>query len=284
MDDNTHQPDLFSAKSNRRLLDQLLEDSRLYKRSKDCIELLDFISKMKNFAPFNAMLLQVQKPGLTYAASRKDWESRFSVIVNEDARPLLILVPFGPVSFVYDVLDVDISKLPSDIFSFPSSGSMNEEVIKLFESLITKKGIQLIWTDKGDSNAGSITLTQQSASDKSYSKYKIKININHSRTTQFTTLIHELAHLFLGHIGPNQKLKIGGRRNLTHSQQEIEAESVAYLVCKRYGVSPKSQTYLSNFIKEDSDVTDIDFYSIMKAAGDVESFLKLKYHSVNNTQ
>jgi hypothetical protein len=63
---------LFEIEAARSLLDQLLTDSRLYTRSKDYKDLLDFVARMRNFAPFNAMLLQVQKPGLGFAPSAYD--------------------------------------------------------------------------------------------------------------------------------------------------------------------------------------------------------------------
>jgi hypothetical protein len=131
--------------------------------------------------------LQIQKSGLTYATSRKEWRLKFDIEIKEDARPLLILVPFGPVSLVYDVLDANTDKLPTDIFSFPSSGSMSEVVMGAFESLILKKGVQTIWIDKGDCNAGSIELVQRATTDKYYSTYKVKINKNHIPTTRFAT-------------------------------------------------------------------------------------------------
>ena len=58
-----NQPDLSETDVARSLLDQLLEDSRLYKTSADYKALLDFVVRLRNFAPFNAMLLQIQKPG-----------------------------------------------------------------------------------------------------------------------------------------------------------------------------------------------------------------------------
>src|ERR1700745_3102091 len=91
------QQELFGAEGARALLDQLLSDSSLYTRSKDYKELLEFVVRLRNFAPFNAMLLQVQKPGLTYAASARDWYERFKRWPKEGARPLLILWPFAPV-------------------------------------------------------------------------------------------------------------------------------------------------------------------------------------------
>ena len=66
---NDSQPDLFETEATRSLLDRLLTDSKLYTKSKDYMELLAFVARMRNFAPFNAMLLQVQKPGLRFAAS-----------------------------------------------------------------------------------------------------------------------------------------------------------------------------------------------------------------------
>ncbi len=92
-----HQPDLFETDSARSLLEKLLVDSRLYTQSKDYKDLLDFVVRLRNFAPFNGMLLQVQKPGMSYAASARDWRERFKRYPKEGARPLLILWPFGPV-------------------------------------------------------------------------------------------------------------------------------------------------------------------------------------------
>ena len=53
----------------RSLLGQLLVDARLYKEGQSYKELLDFVGRLPNFAPFNAVLLQVQKSGLICAAS-----------------------------------------------------------------------------------------------------------------------------------------------------------------------------------------------------------------------
>lgn len=105
VDHISQQQDLYETDAVRSLLDQLLEDSKLYTKSKDFEELLDFVVRLRNFAPFNAMLLQVQKPGLSYAASARDWRERFGRFPKEGARPLVILWPFGPVALVYNLLD-----------------------------------------------------------------------------------------------------------------------------------------------------------------------------------
>jgi hypothetical protein len=47
----------------------LFDPDRIHKTTAAYKDLLDFVVRLRNVAPFNAMLLQVQKPGLTYAAS-----------------------------------------------------------------------------------------------------------------------------------------------------------------------------------------------------------------------
>ncbi|CAE6729893.1 hypothetical protein NTGZN8_400011 [Candidatus Nitrotoga fabula] len=95
---------------------------------------------------------------------------------------------------------------------------------------------------------------------------------------QFATLAHELAHLCLGHLGPDRALKVPWRSPMNHAQREIEAESVAYLVCARNGVQSRSETYLKNHIENHTTVDQLDLYQIMRAAGQVEALLGLTAH------
>ena len=91
-----YQPDTSGTQQDkvayeRNLLDQLLIDSRLYRTSREFQELLDFTIRLRNMAPFNAMLLQIQKPGLRFAASQHDWMNRFNCTIKDRGRPLLIM-------------------------------------------------------------------------------------------------------------------------------------------------------------------------------------------------
>jgi hypothetical protein len=273
------QDDLFGDEATRSLLDQLLADSRLYKTSKDYKELLDFVVRLRNFAPFNAMLLQVQKPGLSYAASARDWRERFGRRPKEGGRPLLILWPFGPVALVYDVQDTEGKPLPEDVSSFVARGSIDESAVQAFQPLLKRKNIDLAWVDAGDSSAGLVRVVRRAANDKEATQYRIHVNRNHSAPVKFTTLAHELGHLALGHLGPDKKLTVPERPALSHPQQELEAESVAYVVCERNGVQSKSQTYLSDFVAANTTINDLDVYQIMRAAGQVETMLGLAAHA-----
>ena len=92
-------------------------------------------------------------------------------------------------------------------------------------------------------------------------------------------LAHELGHVCLGHLGVDRKLKIPSRTRGHHEQRELEAESVAYLICHRHGVQPKSQTYLSNFVSANTTIDHLDVYQVMWAAGQVEGLLGLSAHA-----
>lgn len=274
------QPDLFQTASNRALLDRLIEESRLYTTSNDYKELLDFVVRLRNFAPFNAMLLQVQKPGLTYAMSLREWRA-FGRTPKEGARPLLILWPFGPVALVYDIQDTEGQSLPEDVWCFHARGSITPELMIRCTRKLSSRNIDCQSIDAGDGSAGLIRVVHRAATDKDANRYRIQINKNHDAATQFTTLSHELAHLCLGHLGGDKKLKISAREVPEHDKRELEAESVAYLICHRNGVVPKSQTYLSRFVSSNTTIRDLDVYQILRAAGQVETLLALTAHDLS---
>jgi hypothetical protein len=273
------QQDMFESEAARSLLDQLLTDSRLYTQSKDYKDLLDFVVRLRNFAPFNAMLLQVQKPGLRYAASAWDWRERFGRTPKEGARPLLILWPFGPVALVYDVQDTEGPDLPQDVASFFAVGSIHEKQLASFIPPMGRKGIEWYSVDAGDQKAGSIRVIRRATNEKEVTRYRMHINRNHSVAVQFTTLAHELGHLFLGHLGPDRALNVPERPQMNLAQWELEAESVAYLVCARNGVTSKSETYLADYVERNTTVEQVDFYQVMRAAGQIETLLGLTAHT-----
>jgi len=268
------------------LLSNLLDESRLYRFSKDYKELLDFVTKLRNFAPFNAFLLNLQKPGLRFAASQFDWRRRFGREVKEGARPLVILWPFGPIALVYDVDDTEGYPLPDSVLhAFRAVGNLKENHILCFTGLLAKQGIEVKLIEYGDGHAGHVQaerppkatteIIERSNDAKKRPAYRIRVNSKHDPNVQFVTLTHELAHLYLGHLGPDKYLKIGERYSLTHEQAELEAESVAYLVCKRYGVESYSEAYLADYVKDHTTTGNVHFYMIMKATGQIETVLEL---------
>lgn len=133
--------------------------------------------------------------------------------------------------------------------------------------------------DAGDGRAGSIRVVKRAASSEEKTFYRMLLNRNHSPAVQFATIAHELAHLCLGHLGPDKALSIPERASMDHAQMELEAESVAYLVCARNKVMSKSETYLSNYVTAKTALDNIDVYQVMRAAGQVEGLLGLTAHT-----
>lgn len=259
----------------RSMLDQLLEDSRLYRKGADYKNLLDFAVRLRNFAPFNALLLQIQKPGLNHAASASEWFETFGRTIKDDARPLLILWPFGPVALVYDLMDTDGEPIPEGVTAFAATGAIDQMALARFELCLSRKNIALIKLDAGDLKAGSIALVKRPTKPSEPSSYKMEVNKNHDANVQFSTLTHELAHLFLGHLGRDGYLRIPDRPEQTHEQRELEAESTAFVVCARNGVECKSQSYLASYVEQDTSTEQLDLYQIMRAAGQIETILGL---------
>ncbi|SDY78168.1 hypothetical protein [Nitrosomonas sp. Nm33] len=277
----------------RLLLSQLLHDSKLYRHGQDYQEMLDFVVRLRNFAPFNAFLLHIQKPGLRFAASQFDWWDRFGRAVREGARPLLILWPFAPVALVYDAEDTDGPPLPYDVAEmFRAEGGMKEHRISRFIELLDRQGIETVQVEYGDGLAGNIERTgialevirqiprtKEARESKKKPHYLIRLNKTQNPNVRFATLIHELAHLYLGHLSGDGYLKIPDRSHLSPQDRELEAESVCYLVCHRNGVQPNSDRYLADYVHEGIKVERFDLYALLKAAGQIETLLDLAAHS-----
>lgn len=282
---NSPQMPLFQEEEKARsLLDQLFRESLLYQTSEEFYELLRFIQRLRGFAPFNAMLLQVQKPGMQYAASRYDWKRRFNRVVKDGARPLVILWPFSPVAFVYDVVDTDGDPLPMEATDpFQAFGDLKAETILSFCHLLGRNGIELRMIEFGSGLAGNVQLTEteglevkfRAKEKKEKSSYIIRLNKSHNPNVQFVTLVHELAHLYLGHLGPDKSLGIPDRGRPDHSTAELEAEAVSFLVCSRRGIHSNAEQYLSDFVKDKKTVENLDIYAVLKAAGKIETVLGL---------
>lgn len=264
---------------DRALIEQLIAATRLYRSSEDVQKLLDFTVKLRGFAPFNALLLHIQKPGLTFAASAHDWHRRFGRVPKPGARPLLVLRTMGPVDFVFDVLDTEGRDLPASIYSFPTLGSLSQQRFKAMTEAVMKAGIRLVRLDHGDGRAGWIRRVKEPKTKKDKAIYHLAYNTNHPAPTCLVTIAHELAHLFLGHLGEDAGFKIKDRRDRDHAAREVEAEMAAYLVARRNGLEPRSDSYLSTY---QGAFENLDLYAVMRAANRVEEMIGVAAHQLKS--
>ena len=265
---------VLREESARAIVDQLIADTRLYNTAEKVKELLDFTARLRNIAPFNAMLLHIQKPGLSYAARAKDWKTRFRRNIRKNSRPLVILKNFGPVEFVYDILDTEGPDLPDSAFSFPSVGTVPVHWLLEVQRRLHLKGIEITWMDHGDHSAGHAQCLHNYNDKNNFNIFGIGLNQNHTPATQAVTLFHELAHIYLGHCGGDDKRGIKFNRPKDLALREIEAETVAYLVAKRTGLSPRSESYLEKY---QGSFHELDLHRIMKVASALEKLLDLTF-------
>ncbi len=101
-------------------------------------------------------------------------------------------------------------------------------------------------------------------------RYALLLNANLSAEARYATLVHELAHLYCGHLGtPNDKWW-PDRRGLDYAAAEFEAESVCYLVCERVGIENPSDQYLAGYLGAKEQIPSISLDCVMKTAGLIE--------------
>ena len=89
-------------------------------------------------------------------------------------------------------------------------------------------------------NAGIATTR---LSDSTY-KMRIVIHDKLDDRSRYSVICHELAHIYLGHLGTDKDNWWPCRINLTHSTVEIEAEAVSYIVTLRVGLKSPSDSFL----------------------------------------
>lgn len=278
------QGDLFGSDrgyrpQERALIEQLIAATKLYDSSEAIHELFDFTIRLREFAPFNAMLLHIQKPGLTHAATAQDWWGRFGRVPKKGARPLLVLRTKGPVDFVFDIQDTEGREVPVDAFAFPTFGNLTDSRFAEFMRAVAKERIEVITLDAGDGHAGWIRLVAKSKTTKGKNVYKLAYNRNHAIPTRFVTVAHELAHLYLGHMGADLGRRVPDRRETPLALREVEAEMAAYLVAMRNGLKPRSESYLSNY---KGAIAALNIYSVMRAANAIETAMGISAQTLWN--
>jgi hypothetical protein len=101
-------------------------------------------------------------------------------------------------------------------------------------------------------------------------RYELLLNSNLSTEARYATLVHELGHLYCGHLGTPDEKWWPDRRGLPLEIEELEAESVSYLVCTRLGIDNASAEYLAGYVKKYASTPPISLDCVMKASWLIE--------------
>ena len=110
---------------------------------------------------------------------------------------------------------------------------------------------------------------------------QIILNANKNDITNFVTLLHELAHLFLGHTSEEKienkttkkPIKIT-KRELDTNTEELEAETACYLITQRMGITSHSDDYLAGYLEGKKTVEEIlatfSYETVIKVADKIQ--------------
>lgn len=274
----------------REALDELFQAAQRYRTSAEFMALVQFVTKFRRYAPYNAMLIHIQRPGATFVAPAHRWITEYGRRVKTGATPMVILQPMGPVMFVFDVGDTEplpgAKPLPvpvEDPYGV-RSGKIGGELPQTLENA-RRDGVRHEQrTGLGNQLAGFIAIYGGAPATVEFPirikpptsvavplRYEMVLSAEATPETRYATLAHELAHLYCGHLGTPDEAWWPDRRGHPKTVEEFEAEAVSYLVCRRLGLDSPADRYLSNYMGEHNDVPCISLDAVFRVAGLIES-------------
>lgn len=249
-------------------VDALLRESTAYRSSASFQEMVSFMGNVRDYAPFNNMLVKLQNPSCSFFATQKDWGRRFKRWLKEDARPMLILAPMHPVMLVYDLDSTEGPPLPQELQQFAKfEGEWDPaRLSRTVENASTRDLIRIGTVKLSSTNAGFATISGGHGG----MKMRIGLHDELDAPSRYGVLLHELAHIYLGHLGGDRDGWWPSRGDLARRAMEVEAEAVAHIISRRAGLKGASPHYVSRYLDGDATLKAISLDLIAKVAGRLE--------------
>lgn len=272
-------------------------DSDRYKRY------LDFLSKFHNYSFGNVMLIESQRPGAKRVASFKKWQE-LGRSVNKGETAIKVLAPCrakrtievqkedsltgkpvydGEGNPVMEKQEQHTMKGFKAVPVFDISQTNGKEIPKLITELRIDRDIYtLIKAVEGVSKCPvkiepTMTFTLDSGVKGYFNIVSEEIFIRPGMPNLQTlkTLVHEMAHSEI-------HSKHSERDKTTREQREIEAESVAYVTCKRLGLdtSDYSFGYIASWAKLDEKNVKGSLDIIQKTSSDFIERIEEKHRDI----
>ena len=248
-----------SAQQVREITDKLEQGIKELFESERFKEYLRTMSKFYHYSFSNTLLIAMQKPEATYVAGYTSWQRNFDrqvmkgekgikilapapykakeerekidpstqkPILDADGKPVTetveVMRPAFKVVSVFDISQTDGKELP-DIIVDELSGSV-ENYAAFFEALKQESPVPIAFEDIPGGAKGYFSPLES----------RIAIQEGMSEIQTVKTAIHEIAHAKLHAIHPDEKTAPEDKKD--RHTKEVEAESVAYTVCQRYGI------------------------------------------------
>ena len=255
-----------NAQQVREITDKLEQGIKELFESEKFKEYLTTMSKFYNYSFNNTLLIAMQKPDATLIAGYTSWQRNFDrhvmkgekgikilapapykaqeerekidpatqkPVLDADGKPVTetveVLRPAFKVVSVFDVSQTDGKELP-DIAVDELTGSV-ENYAAFFEALKQESPVPISFEDIPGGAKGYF----------SHAENRIAIQEGMSEIQTVKTAIHEIAHAKLHAINPDEKVAPEERKD--RHTKEVEAESVAYTVCQRYGIETSDYSF-----------------------------------------
>ena len=255
-----------NAQQVREITDKLEQGIKELFESERFKEYLRTMSKFYNYSFNNTLLIAMQKPEATYVAGYTSWQRNFDRQVLKGEKGIKILAPapykaqekrekidpltqkpvigtdgkavtetvevlrpaFKVVS-VFDVSQTDGKELP-DIIVDELKGTV-ENYEAFFDALKQVSPVPISFEDIPGGAKGFFSPVES----------RIAIQEGMSEIQTVKTAIHEIAHAKLHAVKPDEKTAPEDRKD--RHTKEVEAESVAYTVCQRYGIETSDYSF-----------------------------------------
>ena len=255
-----------NAQQVREITDKLEQGIKELFESERFKEYLRTMSKFYNYSFNNTLLIAMQKPEATYVAGYTSWQRNFDRQVMKGEKGIKILAPapykaqeerekidpltqkpvigadgkavtetvevlrpaFKVVS-VFDVSQTDGKELP-DIIVDELKGTV-ENYEAFFDALKQESPVPISFEDIPGGAKGFFSPVES----------RIAIQESMSEIQTVKTAIHEIAHAKLHAVKPDEKTAPEEKKD--RHTKEVEAESVAYTVCQRYGIETSDYSF-----------------------------------------
>lgn len=267
---------LVANKDTKALAEHLKEGMKNYLDSEQFRSFLDTMSKFHNYSLNNIHLLKMQNPNVSHVASFNKWKTDFERTVKKGSKALKIWVPYQ--------VKTKISANQNELSFSPSENEMEEKEVtvtrfklgNVFDVSQTEgkelpKAIHELTGDVKDYEdlyraAKAVSMDNQvpisfeeikrESTNGYYSPDENRIVISKGLKGQeqiLKTIFHEMAHADL-HRGSNAQYGDDQYR-----KQELQAESVAYVVANHFGFDTSSYSfgYLAIWAKDKNGFEDM---------------------------
>lgn len=230
-----------------RLSDMLEQGLETYATSDKYRDLLKTMSKFHNYSAQNCLLILAQQPDASFVAGFDSWKRNFNRYVKKDSKSIMIKSPCTYTQKNEDGTEEErLGFKASYVFDIsctaPISGKPPVQigVDNLQGSVQNFSDMILCLTTCAD-----IPIRYEKIKEKANGLYTeedhphIIIDSSLSEIQTIKTLIHEIAHSRLHsskHTGKEEKKK-------TRDQRELEAESVAFIVCSYFNLDTSDYSF-----------------------------------------